>query len=268
MEKLLVNEAGIRLGFFAGILLVMAAWEVLAPRRVLSRSKATRWANNLGLTLGNTLLLRLIFPVAAAGVALSAAEKGWGLLNWLALPDWAAGLLAIAGLDLAIYTQHRIFHRLHLLWRLHRMHHTDLDLDVTTGARFHPLEILLSQVVKMGLVLLLGPPAWAVVAFEIILNGTAMFNHGNVRLNLQVDRLLRLLLVTPEMHRVHHSILPRETNSNFGFCFPWWDRLLGTYRAQPEAGHLAMTIGLENYREQKWLELPWMLLVPFVRADH
>lgn len=267
MEGTLANEAALRLVCFVGILLVMAAWEVLAPRRVLTRSKATRWANNLGLTLFNTVLARLIMPVAAVGVALAAGEKGWGLLNILILPGWAAGLVAIAGLDLAIYTQHRLFHRIPWFWRLHRMHHTDLDLDVTSGARFHPLEILLSQLIKMGVVLLLGAPAWAVVAFEIILNGTAMFNHGNVRLDLRADRLLRLLVVTPDMHRVHHSVLHRETDSNFGFNFPWWDRLFRTYRDQPEAGHLAMTIGLANYRDPKWLQLHWMLLVPVVRAD-
>lgn len=268
MEKMLTNAAAIRLGCFAGILLAMAIWEILAPRRVLTQSKATRWANNLGLTLFNTVLARLVLPVAAVGVALAAGEKGWGLLNVVALPAWAAGLVAIGGLDLAIYTQHRLFHRIALLWRLHRMHHTDLDLDVTSGARFHPLEILLSQAIKMGMVVLLGAPAWAVVAFEIILNGTAMFNHANVRLALGIDRWLRLLVVTPDMHRVHHSVLHRETDSNFGFNFPWWDRLFGTYRDQPEAGHLAMTIGLANYRDRKWLQLHWMLLVPFVRADH
>jgi sterol desaturase/sphingolipid hydroxylase (fatty acid hydroxylase superfamily) len=265
----LISQATtLRLICFAGILLVMALWEVAAPRRPLTRSKATRWANNLGLTLFNTVLARLLLPTAAVGVALVATEQGWGLLNRLTLPDWAVGLLAIGGLDLVVYSQHRLFHRVPLFWRFHRMHHTDLDLDVTSGARFHPLEILLSLLIKMAAVALLGAPAWSVVLFEIILNGTAMFNHANVRLNSRVDRLLRLLVVTPDMHRVHHSVIHRETDSNFGFNFPWWDRLFGTYRAQPEAGHLAMTIGLPNYRDRKWLQLPWMLLVPFVRADH
>jgi len=267
MEAILSNASVIRLGFFAGILVAMAIWEFLAPRRELTQSKATRWANNLGLTLFNTVLARLALPMAAVGVALFATEHGWGLLNWLVLPGWATGLVAIGGLDLVVYTQHRLFHRIALLWRLHRMHHTDLDLDVTSGARFHPLEILLSQLIKMGAVMMFGAPAWAVVVFEIILNGTAMFNHANVRLNLRVDRLLRLLVVTPDMHRIHHSVIPRETDSNFGFNFPWWDRLFGTYRDQPEAGHDAMTIGLGNYRNPKWLQINWMLLVPFVRAD-
>lgn len=267
MERVLTNESALRLGCFAGILLVMAGWEILAPRRVLTMSKATRWANNLGLTIFNTILARLLLPTAAVGVALTAGEKGWGLLNWWLLPEWLAGLLAVAGLDLAIYTQHRLFHRVPLLWRLHRMHHTDLDLDVTSGARFHPLEILLSQVIKMAIVVMLGAPAWAVVVFEILLNGTAMFNHANVRLDTGFDRWLRLLLVTPDLHRVHHSVIHRETDSNFGFNFPWWDRVLGTYRDQPAAGHLAMTIGLAEYRDPKWLQLYWMLLVPFVKAD-
>ncbi|NTV14558.1 MAG: sterol desaturase family protein [Desulfobulbaceae bacterium] len=268
MEQTFANVAAIRLGCFAGILVTMALWEIIAPRRQLTQRKATRWANNLGLTLGNTILARLLLPTAAVGVALFAGERGWGLLNWLTLPGWLTVLLAIGGLDLAIYIQHRLFHRVALLWRLHRMHHTDLDLDVTSGARFHPLEILLSQLIKMGVVLLLGAPAGAVVAFEIILNGTAMFNHANVRLDLRIDRWLRLLVVTPDMHRVHHSVIHQETDSNFGFNFPWWDRLFTTYRAQPEAGHLAMSIGLTNYRDPKWLKINWMLLVPFVRAQH
>lgn len=267
MERVLINAVALRLGCFAGILLLMAGWEVLAPRRELTRSKATRWASNLGLSLGNTLLVRLLLPTAAVGVALTAAEEGWGLLNRLALPEWPAALLAVAGLDLAIYFQHRLFHRLPLCWRLHRMHHTDLDLDVTSGARFHPLEILLSQLIKMAVVLLLGAPAGAVVLFEILLNGTSMFNHANVRLDPRIDRWLRWLVVTPDLHRVHHSVVREETDSNFGFNFPWWDRLFGSYRDQPAAGHLAMTIGLANYRDDKWLQLPWMLLVPFVRAD-
>jgi sterol desaturase/sphingolipid hydroxylase (fatty acid hydroxylase superfamily) len=268
MEGLFANEAAIRLTCFSGILLFMATWEILAPRRRLTRSKATRWTSNLGLTLLNTVLVRLLLPGAVVGVALAAAEQGWGLLNWLVLPGWAAGLVALAGLDLTVYVQHVLFHRVALFWRFHRMHHTDLDLDVTSGARFHPLEILFSLAIKMGAVLILGAPAWAVVLFEIILNGTAMFNHANVRLDLRADRLLRLLVVTPDMHRVHHSVIRRETDSNFGFNFPWWDRLFATYRAQPEAGHLGMTIGLGNYRDQKWLKLQWMLLVPFVRGDH
>jgi len=262
---LLAHEVSLRLGFFLGIFFSMAIWEALAPRRSLTQRKATRWLNNLGLTLFNTLLVRLVFPSAAVGVALHGADKGWGLLQAIPAPAWAGGLLSIVVLDLVIYGQHLLFHKVPLLWRLHRMHHTDLDIDVTTGARFHPLEILLSMAIKMGVIVTLGAPAWSVIVFEILLNGTSMFNHGNILLNSGADRGLRFLVVTPDMHRVHHSVIIRETDSNFGFNFPWWDRLFGTYRAEPAAGHAAMTIGLANYRDPKWLRLPWMLVVPFAR---
>jgi len=158
-----------------------------------------------------------------------------------------------------------LFHKVPPFWRLHRMHHTDLDLDVTSGFRFHPLEILLSMAIKMGIIVIIGAPAWSVILFEVLLNGTSLFNHANIALSIKADRILRLVVVTPDMHRVHHSVIIRETDSNFGFNFPWWDRLFGTYRPQPAAGHSAMTIGLANYRDPKWLQLPWMLAVPFAR---
>lgn len=259
------NEAILRLLFFLGIFAAMAAWEALSPRRPLTRSRLLRWTNNLGLTLLNTILLRLVFPVAAAGVALQAAQRNWGLFNVLPLPGWLAGLLSLLLLDLLIYSQHLVFHKVPLLWRLHRMHHTDLDLDVTSGFRFHPLEILLSMAIKMGIVVAIGAPAWAVIVFEVLLNATSLFNHANIALPLQADRLLRLVVVTPDMHRIHHSVIIRETDSNFGFNFPWWDRLFNTYSAQPAAGHIGMTLGLANYRDSKWLKLPWMLTVPFAR---
>ena len=262
---LIDNEVFLRLGFFFGIFGALAIWEGLAPRRSLAQSKSLRWTNNLGLTLFNALLLRGVFAVAAVGTALYGAEQGWGLLRIVNLPEWAAGIAAIALLDLAIYTQHVLFHKIGPLWRLHRMHHTDLDFDVTTGARFHPLEILLSMVIKMGVVAAIGAPAWSVIVFEVLLNGTSMFNHSNILINLKVDRLLRLLVVTPDMHRVHHSVIVRETDSNFGFNFPWWDRFFGTYRDQPKAGHTAMTLGLANYRNPKWLKFHWMLLTPLSR---
>ena len=266
MNSLIMDhEVPLRLLFFLGIFICMAAWEILAPRRSLSQSKQVRWANNLGLTLLNTLLLRLVFPVAAVGVALHASERGWGLFNTLPVPDWLGGLFSLLVLDLLIYSQHLFFHKVPLLWRLHRMHHTDLDLDVTSGFRFHPLEILLSMAIKMGIVAALGAPAWSVILFEVLLNGTSLFNHANIALHPEADRILRLAVVTPDMHRVHHSVIIRETDSNFGFNFPWWDRLFNTYRAQPAAGHTAMTIGLANYREPKWLQLPWMLAVPLTR---
>ncbi len=193
-----------------------------------------------------------------------AKGHGWGLFNQLQLPYWLVVIISVLLLDLAIYLQHVVFHAIPVLWRLHRMHHTDLDFDVTTGIRFHPIEILLSMGIKLGVVVILGPPAVAVLIFEVLLNGTAMFNHGNVRIWQGLDRVLRWIVVTPEMHRVHHSIIPAETNSNFGFNSPWWDRLFGTYRAQPSAGHLRMTIGIEQFRNIRDLWLDRMLIQPFL----
>ncbi len=259
------SEAFLRLGFFLGIFLCMALWERFSPRRVLTRNRSIRWLNNIGLVAFNTLLVRLLFPAAAVGAAVYAGEKGWGLLRLAALPPWSAGIAAIAVLDLVIYVQHVLFHKVYFLWRFHRMHHTDLDIDVTTGTRFHPVEILISIGIKMGTVVLLGAPVWSVIAFEILLNGTAMFNHSNILIASGKDRILRRLVVTPDMHRVHHSVIIKETDSNFGFNFPWWDRFFGTYRDQPVKGHTGMTIGLANYRDPKWLMIHWMLLVPFSR---
>jgi sterol desaturase/sphingolipid hydroxylase (fatty acid hydroxylase superfamily) len=211
----------------------------------------------------DTVLLRLAFPLLAVGLAALAARQGWGLLNRGTLPAWLAFGLAVLALDLTIYLQHVMFHAVPALWRLHRMHHTDLDFDVTTGLRFHPIEIALSMGIKLAAVTVLGPPPAAVLVFEVLLNGTALFNHGNIRLPLALDRVLRLLLVTPDMHRVHHSIFPSETNSNFGFNLPWWDRLCGTYRAQPRDGHDAMTIGIDQFREPRELWLHRLLVQPF-----
>ncbi|MBI3993728.1 MAG: sterol desaturase family protein [Candidatus Lambdaproteobacteria bacterium] len=263
-EFVMTYEAAIRLGCFLGVLSLMALWELLAPRRALSVSRALRWTNNLGIVVLNSLLLRLAFPLAAVGMAALAAERGWGLLHAMEVPFALAVVVAVAALDLAIYLQHVLFHAVPALWRLHRMHHADLDFDVTTGARFHPLEILLSMGIKLAVVAVLGPPVVAVVVFEVLLNATAMFNHSNVRLPLGLDHVLRWLVVTPDMHRVHHSVLSREANSNFGFNLPWWDRLLGTYRAQPEAGHEGMTIGIAQFREPKYLRLDWLLIQPFL----
>ena len=262
-ETLFSHETAIRLGFFFGILAVMALWEILAPRRGLSRSKAVRWTANLGIVALNTVLLRLIFPATAVGLAALAAERGWGLLNAIALPYELAVLCSVVLLDFAIYLQHVLFHAVPVLWRLHRMHHADQDFDVTTGARFHPIEIVLSMVLKLAVVVALGPPVLGVLIFEVLLNGTAMFNHANARLPLGADRVLRLLVVTPDMHRVHHSVTPEEANSNFGFNLPWWDRLLGTYRAQPAQGHEAMTIGIDQFREAADQQLHNMLVQPF-----
>ena len=258
------HEAAIRLTTFFGIFAVIALWEWRAPRRALTVSKTLRWASNLGLVILNTFLLRLLFPVAAVGLAATAAAQGWGLLNQFPLSPWLAIPLAVMALDLAIWAQHVFFHAVPALWRLHRVHHADLDYDLTTGARFHPIEILLSMLIKFAVILALGPPVVAVILFEVILNGMAMFNHGNVGLPPGLDRRLRWVFVTPDMHRVHHSIAEDETNSNFGFNLSWWDRLFGTYRDQPRAGHLDMTIGIDDHRDLREVAaLPGMLALPF-----
>ena len=262
-EFVMSHEATIRLGVFLGIFILVAVGEVLAPRRTLSTSKGVRWFSNLGIVSLNTLAVRALFPVAAVGMALLAEERSWGLLNNIEMPYWLAVVVAVVVLDFVIYIQHVMFHAVPLLWRLHMMHHADLDYDVTTGARFHPIEIILSMLIKLAAVSVLGPPALAVLIFEVLLNATAMFNHGNLRIPVSMDRVLRLFVVTPDMHRVHHSVIARETNSNFGFNLPWWDRLCGTYCAQPEQGHEGMTIGLKQFRDPKRLTLPWMLALPF-----
>jgi sterol desaturase/sphingolipid hydroxylase (fatty acid hydroxylase superfamily) len=263
VESLLTNEALIRGAAFAGILASVAAWELMSPKRGRACSRRQRWPSNLGIVIVNTLLLRLLLPVAAVGVAALAAEHGWGLFRAYGVPAFAAGVSGLLALDGVLYAQHVVFHRVPLLWRLHRLHHADLDVDVTTGVRFHPLEIVLSMLLKMAVVLALGPPVWSVMAFEVILNGASLFNHGNVSIAPGVDRLLRLCVVTPDVHRVHHSVIPRETNSNYGFNLIVWDRLFGTYRAQPEYGHERMRIGLEYFRDLRELKLVNMLLQPF-----
>ncbi len=260
----MANEPLIRLGCFFGILVLMGLWEAIAPRRQPRQSKPKRWFSNLGIVILNTLILRAVFPLAAVGVAAIATEQGWGLFNVLSLPTWQAIALSFLALDFIIYLQHVMFHALPTLWRLHKVHHADLDFDVTTGLRFHPLEILLSMGIKIIAIVLLGAPVLAVILFEIILNGTAMFNHGNVNVPQALDRLLRAVVVTPDMHRVHHSVIPSETNSNFGFNLPWWDYLLGTYQAQPAASHDGMTIGLTEYQKTPEVQqLHWMLALPF-----
>ena len=257
------NEVFIRLSFFCGIFVFMAVWEIITPRRSLSNPRGTRWFNNLTLTFLNSMIVRWLFPITAIGIALYSREHNWGIFNVLEIPKWATGIMSIVVLDLTIYAQHVFFHKIPLFWRLHRMHHTDIDIDVTTGARFHPIEIIISMVIKMAIIVILGAPAWSVLIFEILLNATSMFNHSNVFMNYRIDKFLRTFLVTPDMHRVHHSVIIQETNSNFGFNFPYWDHLFGTYRDQPASGHEVMTIGLANYRDRKWLTLPWMLAVPF-----
>jgi len=262
---LLGHEVPIRLGFFFGVFALIGLWELAAPRRALSVAKGMRWLNNLGLVFFNSFLLRLLFPAAAAGVAATASAQGWGLLNIYSVPVPLAVVLGVVSMDLVIYLQHVMVHAVPALWRLHRVHHADLDYDVTTGARFHPLEIILSMLIKFATILVLGPPLAAVVIFEILLNATAMFNHGNIRLPAAVDRILRWFVVTPDMHRVHHSVEDDEANSNFGFNLPWWDRLFGTYRNQPRQGHEGMTIGIHHYRDPQQVDrLPGMLSLPFI----
>ncbi len=261
-EPLLATELQLRLFVFLGVLIAMALWELAAPRRRQQIPRVIRWTNNLGLVVVDTIVLRLSFPILAVGLSVIAQNRGWGLFNIIEVPGWIAVLVSIIVLDLVIYLQHVMFHAVPVLWRLHRMHHADLEFDVTTGLRFHPVEILLSMGVKLTVVMALGPPAVAVLIFEVLLNATAMFNHSNIRLPVLVDRFLRLIVVTPDMHRVHHSIIPEETNSNFGFNLPWWDRLLGTYKAQPKAGHEGMSIGIEQFRTTRDLWLDRMLVQP------
>ena len=262
---IITHEATIRLSCFGGVLLLVALWETLAPRRLRTVARLTRWTSNLGIVVLNTVVLRLIFPAAAVGMAVFVGEQGWGVLNHYAVPPWVAVVLAVIALDLVIYLQHVMVHAVPILWRLHRVHHADPDFDVTTGLRFHPLEILLSMLIKFTAIIAIGAPVIAVIVFEVLLNATAMFNHGNLRLPAGVDRWLRWFVVTPDMHRVHHSVDMDETNSNYGFNLPWWDRLFGTYRAQPRAGHAAMTIGLHEFRDPRQsTRLPGMLWMPFV----
>jgi len=262
-DFIMTNEKYIRMGFFFGILAIVAVWEFFSPRRKLTVSRTLRWVNNLGLVFFNTFILRLLFPAAAVGVAVTAAKQGWGLFNVYQASPVVAILASVVIMDLVIYIQHIMVHAVPVLWRLHRVHHADPDYDVTTGARFHTIEIIISMLIKFATIMLLGPPVVAVVIFEVILNATAMFNHGNIRLPPALDRFLRWIVVTPDMHRVHHSIEDDEANSNFGFSLPWWDRLFGTYRDQPRGGHRGMTIGIHKYRDAK--DVSWitgMLVLP------
>jgi sterol desaturase/sphingolipid hydroxylase (fatty acid hydroxylase superfamily) len=261
-EFIVHHEPFIRLGCFAGIFVAVALGEVFAPRRRLSTSRTSRWSINLGIVVVNTLIVRLLFPIAAVGTAIIAAQKQWGLFNNIVIHPYVAIFLSFVILDFTIYIQHVLFHAVPILWRLHMVHHADLDFDLTTGSRFHPIEIAISMLIKIAVVILTGAPALSVILFEVLLNGTAMFNHGNLFIPLRLDRLLRRIVVTPDMHRVHHSVFPFETNSNFGFNVPWWDRLMGTYRDQPKMGHEDMTIGLNQFRDPSMLTLPKILTLP------
>ncbi len=254
-----------RLTAFVVVVSLVAIWELFSPRRVLSMSKFLRWRSNWSISILNSLMLPLVFPLLAVGVAVLAEERGWGLFNLLQLPVGLSIPLFILLFDLAIYWQHRLYHLVPPLWRLHRMHHADPDFDVSTGIRFHPLSIILSMLIKMALVVLLGPPAVAVLLAEVLLNVTAMFNHGNIYIPPRLDRVLRWFMVTPDMHRVHHSVNTAETNRNFGFNFPWWDRLFGSYQDQPEAGHVDMRIGVDGFQDREEQLLYRLLLHPLRR---
>lgn len=258
------NPEMIRLSFFISALVLCGIWEWLTPRKQLTQSKLFRWLNNLGLVAFNSLCLTLLMPLLALEAAFYAQQHQIGLLNHFSmLPEWIAVLLAVVLLDLAIYLQHLIFHRVPMLWRLHRMHHSDQDIDVTTGSRFHPIEILVSMWIKIALILMLGVSPLAILIFEIILNASAMFNHSNAYLALKLDKWLRTVVVTPDMHRVHHSIETQETHSNFGFFLSIWDRIFSTYRAQPKAGHDKVIIGINAFQNADEQRLDKMLTQPF-----
>lgn len=258
------HESVIRLFGFFSIFALMALWELVAPLRPLMTPKPQRWFANLTMVILNTLVVRLLFSTTVVGLAVIVSQNGWGVLNLLGWPKWLAGIAAVVALDFILYLQHVTFHAVPFLWRFHMMHHADLDVDVTTGIRFHPVEMVVSMIIKLAAVVLIGAPPHAVITFEVLLNATSMFNHGNVRMPSGLDRILRWMVVTPDMHRVHHSVIREETNSNLGFNLPWWDRLLGTYRSAPAKGQTGMTLGLNQFRNPSQLTLPWMLALPFV----
>jgi sterol desaturase/sphingolipid hydroxylase (fatty acid hydroxylase superfamily) len=260
---LIGNEPAIRLGFFLSAFVIIALWELFAPRRVLETSKTVRWTNNLGLAAVNIVFVRVLFPSAVVGVAILANERGVGLLNMFPIPYPLAMILSFLALDLMMYSMHLMFHAVPALWRVHRVHHADVDFDMTTGVRFHPIQVVLSIPVKFAVVLVLGPPVLAVLAFEAVFSAVLVFSHANVRIPSAVDRVLRWFIVTPNMHRVHHSVDATETNSNFGFALTWWDRLLGTYHHEPAAGHERMAIGVDQFRTRRDSWLDRLLLQPF-----
>jgi len=264
---MLEYESQIRLLVFFAVLVLMALWEIVLPRRHRVASKMTRWINNLGIIFLNTIILRAIFPVMAVGVAVMVEEKSWGVGNVIDLPYIPWIVFCVLLLDLVIYFQHIVFHKLNLLWRLHRMHHIDPDLDVTSGSRFHPVEMILSMAIKIGVVGLFGIPVIAVLIFEVLLNASAMFNHGNVYIPAGLDRIMRLFIVTPDMHRIHHSIIREETDSNYGFFLSWWDRLFKTYSDQPKQGQEKMIIGTGQFLDSKYLKLHWLLAIPFLKSQ-
>ena len=264
-ETIASYEPQIRLSAFLGLFGLLALTEWLRPRRKLTVSKGNRWFTNIAIVVIDSVVVRLIFPAAAVGVALWAQSNGYGLFNLIDAPFWLAGLVSIVLLDFAVWFSHLLSHKVPMFWRFHRMHHSDRDIDVSTAIRFHPIEIVLSMIYKVAWVVALGAPAWSVIMFEIILNGVAMFNHSNTKLPLWLDKIARMVIVTPDMHRVHHSSIQRETDSNYGFNFPFWDKMFGTYIAQPELGHDGMEIGLAEWQDERPTKLGWALSVPFLK---
>lgn len=257
-------ELTIRLSFFFSILLTMMVWEIFAPRRKQKVSKKIRWVNNISLIVINSIIIRLLFPAAAVGIALWCSQNHLGLLNALDIPQWLKIIIAFLVLDLAIYLQHVLFHYLPIFWKVHKVHHADLDFDVTTGLRFHPIEIILSMLIKFMVIIFIGASIESVIIFEIVLNATSMFNHSNIKLPLMIDKYLRYFIITPDMHRIHHSVIPKETNSNFGFNLSLWDRILATYRANAINNQTTMDIGLSEYRNiSQTQNLLGMIKMPF-----
>ena len=263
------NEPIIRFGAFVAIFAAMAAFELISPRlerpEMAGALKSRRWFVNLSMVVISSVCLRIIFPAAAVGTAVWADAQGWGLFNMAGVPAVLAGIIAFVILDFAVWLEHVVSHKWPILWRIHRMHHSDQGFDLTTALRFHPLEIVISMAWKAAIIVALGPPVPAVLIFEIVLNGMAMFNHANARLPERLDRILRMVVVTPDMHRVHHSAVRTETDSNYGFNLSIWDRLFATYVAQPAAGHERMRIGLDEYDGPKTSNLGWALVLPFRR---
>ncbi len=257
------NEGLVRASVFVTLFGILALSEWFRPRRPLTNKKSARWFTNWTIVVLDSLLVRLIFPVVAVGTALWATSNGYGLFNWLNMPFLPAAIISFIVLDFAIWLSHVASHKIPIFWKIHRMHHSDVDFDVSTALRFHPIEIVLSMLFKMAIVVAIGAPAISVILFEIVLNGAAMFNHSNLKLPLPVDRVVRLIFVTPDMHRVHHSIIHNETDSNYGFNFSFWDRLFGTYTDQPSKGHDDMTIGLPEWQNKNPTRLDWTLMVPF-----
>ncbi|MCP4184667.1 MAG: sterol desaturase family protein [Hyphomicrobiales bacterium] len=253
----------IRPVIFVGLLFGFGIIEFLLPRRTLKPIKTKRWITNLLIIFIDSMLVKLLFKSAAIGVAVWAEVNGYGLFNVIEAPYWLAFGLSFAVLDFSIWLTHVVSHKIPILWKIHRMHHSDVDIDASTGIRFHPFEIVLSMCWKFLVVLALGAPVLSVLIFEVVLNGGALFNHSNIKIPLKIDRILRWIIVTPDMHRVHHSVISREYNSNYGFNLSIWDKIFSTYVDQPEKGHREMTIGLPDWQDEKPARLDWTLMVPF-----